>query len=183
MAAGKLIALAIIGLLFPIAAHGEQKDCTSISTGGVKTCNFTLAKGDTMKLDCSANKGHVVPDTLLGDAPEVCWNEAGTLQDKLGFTCDKAAVKKLSEFASQKIVTESPGADGFTIKNDGYSGEKKLILQGVCADAGKQNGVVFNVTLEPPSKSPDSSGAVGGTSSIGLAAASAVALLGLSAAL
>lgn len=183
MAAGKMLmmtlaTLAVIGHIFPLAAHAAANECTSQSTGGPVACDYTLAKDDTFKLNCAGEKSNKIPDELLATKPnkEVCWNEAGTKRTAL--TGDCAAKKKLTEFAASKITITAEDEDGFTIKNEGYTGSKKLILDGVCANSSSEHGVYFNVTFPASTTPVDPSGAAGTT--IGVAAASGVAaLLGL----
>lgn len=182
MAAGKSItvaALAIIGLMFPIAANGEKYECTSeAGTGKATSCNFTLAKDDTFQLNCSKLKAELVPKELLDASPgkQVCWNDTEALRSDLTTACDSAK-KKLDDFKAEHIVVASEDTNGFTLKNEGYVGDKKLVLHGVCTDAQKKEGVYFNITFgDKTTPSPDS-GAVGTT--IGLATASGLALLGL----
>lgn len=179
----RLAALAIIGLLFPIAAHGTAYECVAASSGAIKACTFTLAKGDTFKLDCTANNGgSLIPEKLLTkDAHEVCFNDTNTPRGDGTTDCPNAK-KLLKDLAGSNIKTDSQDDNGFVISNGGYAGEKTLNINGACLDSGKQNGSYFNITIAGTSATttaPDSGGGSGSLgTTVGLATVSGLALIG-----
>lgn len=169
---GVFVALAAIALVLPSVAATDYS-CGPFSNKDEK-CEHTLAKGDKFTLDCTGQKT-TVPALLLKGAlttAKVCYDTKA--RTKVGDACGSEVTL---ESLKAKGLTVTASTTGMTVTNTEYKEGSDMYLSGSCADSPSSvtKSGYFNLTLK---KSGASSNA---HRLIGVAAATAIALLGMAA--
>lgn len=157
--------LAIIGLLLPLAAEGEEPtySCVATTSGAVKNCEHELKKGDSFALDCTTDEQAITvfhPAGLDGTGGnfKVCWTEGETAA-----TGDLSACK-VDTLPSKVFTVNASTAKKPMITYEGGAEKTGGFVQGKCVDnaANPSKGATFKLTVK---KDPAAEGGPGGGAS------------------